>query len=72
MPQLLIRIFGDPGEDICALEDAKYIFDFANQIFVIDGQNIRSYDELVQIASQDRYRDLEFIEVIQIPAVTGG
>ena len=72
MPKLLIKVFGDPGEDICELEDAKYILDFANRIIVIDGQHIRSYDELVKIASQEKYRHQEFIEVVQVPAVTGG
>ena len=72
MPKLLIKVFGDPGEDICELEDAKYLLDFANRIIVLDGKNIRSYDELVKIASQEKYRNQEFIEVVQVPAVTGG
>ena len=72
MPKLLIKVFGDPGEDICELEDAKYLLDFASQIIVIDGQNIRSFDELVEIASQEKYRNQEFIEVVQVSAVTGG
>jgi hypothetical protein len=72
MPKLLVKVFGDPGEDICELEDAKYLFYSASQIVVIDGQDVRSYDELVKIASQERYRDQEFIEVVQIPAITGG
>jgi len=72
MPKLLIKVFGDPGEDICELEDAKYLLDFANQIIVLDGKNIRSYDELAKIASQEKYRNQEFIEVVQVPAVTGG
>ena len=72
MPKLLIKVFGDPGEDICELEDAKYLLDFANRIIVLDGKNIRSYNELVKIASQEKYRNQEFIEVVQVPAVTGG
>jgi len=72
MPKLLIKVFGDPGEDICELEDAKYLLDFAGQIIVIDGQQIHSYDELVNIVSQEKYRNQELIEVVQVPAVTGG
>ena len=72
MPKLLVKVFGDPGEDTYDLEEARYLFDFANQIVVIDGQNVRSYDELVKIASQERYSDQELIEVVQIPAITGG
>jgi PDZ domain-containing secreted protein len=72
MPKLLIKVFGDPGEDICELEDAKYLLNFADRIIVVDGQGIRSYDELVNIVSQEKYRDQEFIEVVQIPAIAGG
>lgn len=72
MPRLLVKVFGDPGEDIYDLEEARYLFNFANQIVVIDGQNVRSYDELVKIVSQEKYRDQEFIEIVQIPATTGG
>jgi hypothetical protein len=72
MPKLLVKVFGDPGEDICELEETKYLLDFANQIIVIDGQNVRSYDELVKIVSQEKYSNQAFIEVVQIPAITGG
>ncbi len=72
MPKLLIKVFGDPGEDMCELEEAKYLIDFSSQIIVIDGQQIRSYDELAKVASQEKYRNQEFIEVVQVPAVSGG
>ena len=72
MPKLLIKVFGDPGEDMCELEEAKYLLDFAGQIIVVDGKSIRSYDELVKIASEDKYRNQEFIEVVQVPPVAGG
>jgi PDZ domain-containing secreted protein len=72
MPKLLVKVFGDPGEDICELEDAKYFLSFADRIIVVDGQDIRSYDELVKIVSQEKYKDQELIEVVQIPAIAGG
>jgi len=72
MPRLLVKFFGDPGEDVCELEDARYLIDFTDRIVVVDEQEIRSYDELVKIVSQEKYRDQEIIEVVQIPAITGG
>ncbi len=72
MPKLLIKVFGDPGEDMCELEEARYLIDFEDRIIVIDGQQIRSYDELATVVSQEKYRNQEFIEVVQVPAVTGG
>jgi hypothetical protein len=72
MPKLLVKFFGDPGEEVCELEDARYLIDFTERIVVVDEQEIRSYDELVETVNQEKYRDREIIEVIQIPAITGG
>jgi len=72
MPKLLVKVFGDPGEDLYDLEEVRYLFNFADQIVVVDGQNVRSFEELANIVSQEKYRDQEFIEAVQIPATTGG
>ena len=72
MPKLLVKFFGDPGEDVCELEDARYLIDFSDRIVVVDEQEVRSYEELVKIVGQEKYRDQEIIEVVQIPAITGG
>jgi PDZ domain-containing secreted protein len=72
MPRLLVKFFGDPGEDICELEEAKYLLDFTDRIVMVDGQEIRSYDELVKIVNLGKYRDRDFIEIVQIPAIMGG
>ena len=72
MPKLLVKVFGDPGEDICELEEARYLLVFADRIVVVDGQDVHSYEELVKVVSQDKYRDQEFVEVVQIPAIQGG
>ena len=72
MAKLLVKFFGDPGDEVCELEDARYLIDFTDRIVVVDEQEIRSYDELVETINQEKYRDREIIEVIQIPAITGG
>ena len=72
MPKLLIKFFGDPGEEVCELEDAGYLIDFTDRIVVVDEQEVRSYEELVKMVNQEKYRDREIIEVVQIPAITGG
>jgi PDZ domain-containing secreted protein len=72
MAKLLVKFFGDPGEEVCELEDARYLIDFTDRIVVVDEQEIRSYDELVETVNQEKYRDREIIEVIQIPAIMGG
>ena len=72
MPKLLVKFFGDPGEEVCELEDAGYLIDFIDRIVVVDEQEVRSYEELVKMVNQEKYRDREIIEVVQIPAITGG
>ena len=72
MPKLLVKFFGDPGEEVCELEDARYLIDFTDRIVVVDEQEIRSYNELMKMVGQEKYRNREIIEVVQIPAIMGG
>jgi hypothetical protein len=72
MPKLMIKVFGDPGGEICELEEASNYLNFESGIIVVEGQNVYSYDDLVQIASQEKYRNKEYIEVSQIPPIEGG
>ena len=39
---------------------------------VVDAQEVRSYEELVKIVGQEKYRNQEFVEIVQIPAIMGG
>jgi hypothetical protein len=57
-------------ETILTLDDAQSQLGYfwtkdggSNIIISIDGQTIHSYEELVTIASQDRYKDHAFVEV---------
>ena len=72
MPKLLVKFFGDPGEDLCELEEAKYLLDFTDRIVLVDGREVRSYEELLKIVNGKEYTDREFVEVVQIPALAGG
>jgi hypothetical protein len=45
---------------------------FDDSLVIIDGRQARSFDELVQIVTQEKYKDEELIEVIVLPAVEGG
>ncbi len=74
LPKLKIRLpFGNPSEDICDLEQAKYRFTYGGEIIVVvEGQVVNSYEQLVQLAAQDAYKDREFLEVELLPAIVGG
>lgn len=72
LPKLVIKIFGYSVEDVYELEEAKYILNFAERTIVVDGQEAHSYDELVRMVSQEKYKNKEFIEVVLIPPIAGG
>jgi hypothetical protein len=70
----VIRPAGYPSGEIRELEQARYfLFSYGSgTIVVIDGQVVNSYEELVQLASQEHYRDREFLEAMVAPLFSGG
>jgi len=60
------------GEEIRDFEQGKYL-PFCDYVLVlVEGEIINSYEELVQLAAQDCYKDKEFLEVTLMPLVMGG
>ena len=61
---------GPPGQ----VAPAKYRFIYGGDVLVmVEGNLVRSYEELVQMASQDEHKDKELLEVELLPtAVVGG
>ena len=75
LPKLKIISTLRYNEEICDLEQAKDILFRPSGILthvVIEGQLIQSYENLVQLASQDQYKDKEFLEVRELPIMPGG
>jgi hypothetical protein len=73
LPKIKIKLpSGNPDEYICDLEQAGEYLDFDKAVFLVAGQGIHSYDELVRIASQDKYKDVEFIVVELLQPIVGG
>ena len=74
-PKLKIKLpFATADEDFCDVEQARHRFKWGREDFLItiDDQIINSYEELVQIVSQEHYRDREFIEVNLLLMIAGG
>ena len=75
LPKLMLKKpFGYPFEEIRDFEQAKYfLFSYGDNAMVIaEGQVVTSYEELLQLASQEKYKDKESFEVLLLPAVVGG
>jgi hypothetical protein len=67
LPKLKIKLPSDyPAEDVCELEQAKYLLNFDRGIILVEGQRVYSYDE------QEKYKNKEFIEVVGILPISGG
>lgn len=73
LPKVKIKLpSGDPSEYICELEQARDYLNFNEGVFMVEGQGIQSFDELVRIAFQDKNKDKEFIVVEWLQIVGGG
>lgn len=75
LPKLKVNwSFGQPSEKTCDLEQAKdFLFKYGEGILVIvEGQLIHSYEELVQLATQDPYKNKEVLNVMLFPVLVAG
>ena len=75
LPKLKIKSpFGYPDE-ICDLKDAEHRFNYGRDLlFATAGKVVHSYEELVQLAAQDKYKEQEFLELVVLRGglLTGG
>lgn len=75
LPRLKIRLPSQNEEpEICSLEEAGYRFNWGREPFliVVEGQFINSYDDLLELARQDRFKGKLFLEVEIQPLLAGG
>jgi len=65
--------FGHQEDIVCELTDAKHRFSFDSDVVVVaEGQVIRSFDELTEIASREDLKEKGFVEVKLFPLFAGG
>jgi ATP:corrinoid adenosyltransferase len=71
LPKLKIRKTWDPVEEVCELEQARNLpFD---EVIVFTGrQRINSFEELFRLASEERNRHEEFLELTLMTLAFGG
>jgi hypothetical protein len=74
-PRLRIKLPSSHGaKDICDLQEAKHRFNWGHEPFLIlvEKQPISSYEELIEFAERNPYKDREFLEVELQPLLAGG
>ena len=75
LSKLKIKLpYVNASEEFCDLEQAKHRFNYGHEAFLIEveGQLINSYEELLQLAKRDCYKDKEFLDVLLVPIIGGG
>jgi len=73
LPKLKVKTIRElePVEEVRDFEQGRYLF-VSDALILIEGLRINSYDELVQLAAQDEYRNREFLEVVLLPLEVAG
>jgi hypothetical protein len=54
------------------LEEIQRLLDFEGRIILVEGQRVRSYDELVALVASDEYKNKKYLEVVVLPIIVGG
>ena len=73
LPKLKVkRFYGWPAEETRDFEQAQHFLFDEQSVVLVEGQIITSYEELVQLAAQDRYKGKEFLETSLFPLFIGG
>ena len=73
LPKIKIKLPpGYPEEEPFDLEEAGTRLNFKSGVIAVDGQRVRSYDDLVKLAAQEKYRDREYIEAVVALFMAGG
>ena len=74
LPKLRVKSFpGYPNDDIRDFEQAEYL-PYPDVLIFLEGQRVNSYDEFIQLATQDSYQERQFLEVMILSAglIDGG
>jgi len=65
-------IDGQRSEEMIDFEQAPHFLFNYDVIVVVEGEVIRTYAELVQLATRDRFKDRDFLEVQMETIIAGG
>lgn len=73
LPKLKVKGLGwEDKEEIRDFEQARYFPFHSDLIVVVEDHIIRSYDELVKLLEQGKFKGKEYLEVMFLPIIVGG
>jgi len=65
-------IDGQRSEEIFDFEQAPHFLFNYDVIVAVEGEVVRTYEELVQLATRDNFKDRDFLEVQMETVIAGG
>lgn len=74
MPKKL-RLGAQPGqpESVVDIEEARsWDYDDLTRLVVVEREPVRSYEELLALAREDRFKDKDTLDVFFMTTMTGG
>jgi hypothetical protein len=72
-PRLIVKKeAGDPEGEIQEFEQAENFPFHEEIIIVVEGRQITSYEDLLKMAGQEKYKDKKYLEVMFLPMIIGG
>ena len=74
LPKLKVKGFrSDVPEEIRDFEQARYFpFSLDGLVIAVEGNVVRDYEDIVQLAAQQHNKGKEFLEVMFLPIIEGG
>lgn len=70
-PKLKIKMYNG-NEEIRDLKEVKDLYSTWMMMVLVDGYVVNSYEEMVNLVTQEQYKDKEFVEVALVPFIEGG
>jgi hypothetical protein len=73
LPKLKVK--KDAWKDTIEIQDFEQAKDFpyAGEIIIaVEGRQVNSYEELMQMVEQGRFKNKKYLEVLFLPLITGG
>jgi hypothetical protein len=75
LPKLRVRLPSDhEAQDVYSIEEARYRFNWGRDPFliVVEGRHVSSFDELLDLVRQERFKGRPFLDVEIQPLLAGG
>ncbi len=74
LPKLKVEGLGwDATKEMCDFDQARYFpYESRDLVIVVEGEVVRSYEEIAALAEHEDYRDKVFLDVKFLPVIAGG